>query len=115
DDQFESGGLVLIDDSFKIQDTTNNKTLQKDKDYTLTKNPEHKGFTLALIGDYAKTNSQFKITYTTTFNADYSNEIVKNTAQSTWTDQYGNERTNKVSSGFTPNHQTTNNGFKNGS
>ncbi|WP_088884212.1 SpaA isopeptide-forming pilin-related protein [Bacillus spizizenii] len=115
DDQFESGGLVLIDDSFKIQDTTNNKTLQKDKDYTLTKKPEHKGFTLALIGDYAKTNSQFKITYTTTFNADYSNEIVKNTAQSTWTDQYGNERTNKVSSGFTPNHQTTNNGFKNGS
>ncbi|MCY8893503.1 Ig-like domain-containing protein [Bacillus spizizenii] len=115
DDQFESGGLVLIDDSFKIQDTTNNKTLQKDKDYTLTKKPEHKGFTLALIGDYAKTNSQFKITYTTTFNADYSNESVKNTAQSTWTDQYGNERTNKVSSGFTPNHQTTNNGFKNGS
>lgn len=115
DDQFESGGLVLIDDSFKIQDTTNNKTLQKDKDYTLTKKPEHKGFTLALIGDYAKTDSQFKITYTTTFNADYSNESVKNTAQSTWTDQYGNERTNKVSSGFTPNHQTTNNGFKNGS
>ncbi|MEC0581409.1 SpaA isopeptide-forming pilin-related protein [Bacillus spizizenii] len=115
DDQFESGGLVLIDDSFKIQDTTNNKTLQKDKDYTLTKKPEHKGFTLALIGDYAKTNSQFKITYTTTFNADYSNESVMNTAQSTWTDQYGNERTNKVSSGFTPNHQTTNNGFKNGS
>ncbi|MCY7906084.1 Ig-like domain-containing protein [Bacillus inaquosorum] len=115
DDQFESGGLVLIDDSFKIQDITNNKTLQKDKDYTLTKKPDHKGFTLALIGDYAKTDSQFKITYTTTFNADYSNESVKNTAQSTWTDQNGNERTNKVSSGFTPNHQTTNNGFKNGS
>ncbi|MCY9375271.1 Ig-like domain-containing protein [Bacillus sp. T17B1] len=115
DDQFESGGLVLIDDSFKMQDTTNNKTLEKDKDYTLTKKPEHKGFTLALIGDYKKTDSQFKITYTTTFNADYSNESVKNTAHSTWTDQYGNERTNKVSSGFTPNHQTTNNGFKNGS
>ncbi|MCY7786576.1 SpaA isopeptide-forming pilin-related protein [Bacillus inaquosorum] len=115
DDQFESGGLVLIDDSFKIQDITNNKTLQKDKDYTLTKKPDHKGFTLALIGDYVKTDSQFKITYTTTFNADYSNESVKNTAQSTWTDQNGNERTNKVSSGFTPNHQTTNNGFKNGS
>ncbi|MCY9081924.1 Ig-like domain-containing protein [Bacillus inaquosorum] len=115
DDQFESGGLVLIDDSFKIQDITNNKTLQKDKDYTLTKKTDHKGFTLALIGDYAKTDSQFKITYTTTFNADYSNESVKNTAQSTWTDQNGNERTNKVSSGFTPNHQTTNNGFKNGS
>ncbi|MCY8870535.1 SpaA isopeptide-forming pilin-related protein [Bacillus inaquosorum] len=115
DDQFESGGLVLIDDSFKIQDITNNKTLQKDKDYTLTKKPGHKGFTLALIGDYAKTDSQFKITYTTTFNADYSNGSVKNTAQSTWTDQNGNERTNKVSSGFTPNHQTTNNGFKNGS
>ncbi|MCY8994694.1 SpaA isopeptide-forming pilin-related protein [Bacillus inaquosorum] len=115
DDQFESGGLVLIDDSFKIQDITNNKTLQKDKDYTLTKKPGHKGFTLALIGDYKKTDSQFKITYTTTFNADYSNESVKNTAQSTWTDQNGNERTNKVSSGFTPNHQTTNNGFKNGS
>ncbi|MCY7978105.1 SpaA isopeptide-forming pilin-related protein [Bacillus inaquosorum] len=115
DDQFESGGLVLIDDSFKIQDITNNKTLQKDKDYTLTKKPDHKGFTLAFIGDYAKTDSQFKITYTTTFNADYSNESVKNTAQSTWTDQNGNERTNKVSSGFTPNHQTTNNGFKNGS
>ncbi|MCY7952820.1 SpaA isopeptide-forming pilin-related protein [Bacillus inaquosorum] len=115
DDQFESGGLVLIDDSFKIQDITNNKTLQKDKDYTLTKKTGHKGFTLALIGDYAKTDSQFKITYTTTFNADYSNGSVKNTAQSTWTDQNGNERTNKVSSGFTPNHQTTNNGFKNGS
>ncbi|ARV46296.1 cell wall anchor protein [Bacillus subtilis] len=115
DDQFESGGLVLIDDSFKIQDITNNKTLQKDTDYTLTKKPGHKGFTLALIGDYKKTDSQFKITYTTTFNADYSNESVKNTAQSTWTDQNGNERTNKVSSGFTPNHQTTNNGFKNGS
>ncbi|MEC1685224.1 SpaA isopeptide-forming pilin-related protein [Bacillus mojavensis] len=115
DDQFESGGLVLIDDSFKIQDTTNNKTLQKDKDYTLTKKPDHKGFTLALIGDYKKTDSQFKITYTTTFNADYSNESVKNTAHSTWTDQYGNDRTNKVSSGFTPNHQTSNNGFKNGS
>ncbi|RKQ25026.1 LPXTG cell wall anchor domain-containing protein [Bacillus subtilis] len=115
DDQFESGGLVLIDDSFKIQDITNNKTLQKDKDYTLTKKTGHKGFTLALIGDYKKTDSQFKITYTTTFNADYSNESVKNTAQSTWTDQNGNERTNKVSSGFTPNHQTTNNGFKNGS
>ncbi|MCY8204521.1 Ig-like domain-containing protein [Bacillus sp. N12A5] len=115
DDQFESGGLVLIDDSFKIQDITNNRTLQKDKDYTLTKKPGHQGFTLALIGDYKKTNSQFKMTYTTTFNADYSNESVKNTAQSTWTDQNGNERTNKVSSGFTPNHQTTNNGFKNGS
>lgn len=115
DDQFESGGLVLIDDSFKIQDITNNKTLQKDTDYTLTKKTGHKGFTLALIGDYKKTDSQFKITYTTTFNADYSNESVKNTAQSTWTDQNGNERTNKVSSGFTPNHQTTNNGFKNGS
>ncbi|WP_416722547.1 SpaA isopeptide-forming pilin-related protein [Bacillus stercoris] len=115
DDQFESGGMVLLDESFKLQDITNNKTLQKDKDYTLTKKPDHKGFTLSLIGDYAKTDSQFKITYTTTFNADYSNEIVKNTAQSTWTDQNGNERTNKVSSGFTPNHQTSNNGFKNGS
>lgn len=115
DDQFESGGMVLLDESFKLQDTTNNKTLQKDKDYTLTKKPDHKGFTLALIGDYAKTDSQFKITYTTTFNADYSNESVKNTAQSTWTDQNGTERTNKVSSGFTPNHQTSNNGFKNGS
>ncbi|UPV78757.1 SpaA isopeptide-forming pilin-related protein [Bacillus rugosus] len=115
DDQFESGGMVLLDESFKLQDITNNKTLQKDKDYTLTKKPDHKGFTLALIGNYAKTDSQFKITYTTTFNADYSNESVKNTAQSTWTDQYGNDRTNKVSSGFTPNHQTTNNGFKNGS
>ncbi|MEC1429601.1 SpaA isopeptide-forming pilin-related protein [Bacillus subtilis] len=114
-DQFESGGMVLLDESFKLQDTTNNKTLQKDKDYTLIKKPDHKGFTLALIGDYAKTDSQFKITYTTTFNADYSNESVKNTAQSTWTDQNGNERTNKVSSGFTPNNQTTNNGFKNGS
>ncbi|WHY09134.1 SpaA isopeptide-forming pilin-related protein [Bacillus subtilis] len=114
-DQFESGGMVLLDESFKLQDTTNNKTLQKDKDYTLIKKPDHKGFTLALIGDYAKTDSQFKITYTTTFNADYSNESVKNTAQSTWTDQNGNERTNKVSSGFTPNHQTSNNGFKNGS
>ncbi|MCY8992304.1 SpaA isopeptide-forming pilin-related protein [Bacillus atrophaeus] len=115
DDQFDSGGLTLVDESFNIQDTTNNKTLQEGKDYTWTKKPDHKGFTLALIGDYKKTDSQFKITYTTTFNADYSNESVKNTAHSTWTDQNGNDRTNKVSSGFTPNHQTSNNGFKNGS
>ncbi|MED2942455.1 SpaA isopeptide-forming pilin-related protein [Bacillus swezeyi] len=114
-DQFDSGGLTLIDGSFNIQDTTKNETLQEGKDYTLTKKPDHEGFTLAFIGDYAKTNSQFKITYTTKINADFSNESIKNTAESAWTDHSGDERTNKESSGFTPNHQTSHNGFKNGS
>ncbi len=68
-----------------------------------------------MIGDYAETNSQFKITYKTKFNADFSNEPIKNTAESTWTDKNGGKRTNKESSGFTPNNQTSHNGFKNGS
>ncbi|MGU9968717.1 SpaA isopeptide-forming pilin-related protein [Bacillus sp. N1(2025)] len=115
DDQFTSGGLALIDDSFHMQDTTDNKTLKEGTDYTLTKKPGNQGFTIALIGDYAETNSQFKITYTTKFNADFSNEPIKNTAESTWTDKNGGKRTNKESSGFTPNNQTSHNGFKNGS
>ncbi|AIW36634.1 MULTISPECIES: SpaA isopeptide-forming pilin-related protein [Bacillus] len=115
DDQFTSGGLALIDDSFHMQDTTDNKTLKEGTDYTLTKKSGNQGFTIALIGDYAETNSQFKITYTTKFNADFSNETIKNTAESTWTDKNGNKRTNKESSGFTPNNQTSHNGFKNGS
>ncbi|WP_345759433.1 SpaA isopeptide-forming pilin-related protein [Bacillus sp. PBIB1] len=115
DDQFTSGGLALIDDSFNMQDTTENKTLKEGTDYTLTKKPGNQGFTIALIGDYAETNSQFKITYKTKFNADFSNETIKNTAESTWTDKNGNKRTNKESSGFTPNNQTSHNGFKNGS
>ncbi|QZY42285.1 LPXTG cell wall anchor domain-containing protein [Bacillus velezensis] len=115
DDQFTSGGLALIDDSFHMQDTTDNKTLKEGTDYTLTKKPGNQGFTIALIGDYAETNSQFKITYTTKFNADFSNETIKNTAESTWTDKNGGKRTNKESSGFTPNNQTSHNGFKNGS
>ncbi|AFZ89772.1 SpaA isopeptide-forming pilin-related protein [Bacillus velezensis] len=114
DDQFTSGGLALIDDSFHMQDTTN-KTLKEGTDYTLTKKPGNQGFTIALIGDYAETNSQFKITYKTKFNADFSNEPIKNTAESTWTDKNGGKRTNKESSGFTPNNQTSHNGFKNGS
>ncbi|MFP3813143.1 collagen binding domain-containing protein, partial [Bacillus sp. SIMBA_005] len=101
DDQFTSGGLALIDDSFNMQDTTENKTLKEGTDYTLTKKPGNQGFTIALIGDYAETNSQFKITYKTKFNADFSNETIKNTAESTWTDKNGNKRTNKESSGFT--------------
>ncbi|MES1030232.1 SpaA isopeptide-forming pilin-related protein [Bacillus velezensis] len=115
DDQFTSGGLALIDDSFHMQDTTDNKTLKEGTDYTLTKKPGNQGFTIALIGDYAETNSQFKITYKTKFNADFSNEPIKNTAESTWTDKNGGKRTNKESSGFTPNNQTSHNGFKNGS
>ena len=115
DDQFTSGGLALIDDSFHMQDTTENKTLKEGTDYTITKKPGNQGFTIALIGDYAETNSQFKITYTTKFNTDFSNENIKNTAESTWTDQNGGKRTNKESSGFTPNNQTSHNGFKNGS
>ncbi|MCF7619689.1 SpaA isopeptide-forming pilin-related protein [Bacillus sonorensis] len=115
DDQFVSGGLELVDGSFSIQDKTNNKTLQEGHDYTLTKKPDNKGFTLALIGDYATTNSHFNITYTTKFNVDFSNENIKNTAESIWTDKSGGKRTNKESNGFTPNDQTSNNGFKNGS
>ncbi|MEC1385365.1 SpaA isopeptide-forming pilin-related protein [Bacillus velezensis] len=115
DDQFTSGGLALIDDSFHMQDTTDNKTLKEGTDYTLTKKPGNQGFTIALIGDYAETNSQFKITYKTKFNADFSNEPIKNTAESTWTDKNGGKRTNKESNGFTPNNQTSHNGFKNGS
>ncbi|WP_424161688.1 SpaA isopeptide-forming pilin-related protein [Bacillus amyloliquefaciens] len=115
DDQFTSGGLALIDDSFNMQDTTDNKTLKEGTDYTITKKPGNQGFTIALIGDYAETNSQFKITYTTKFNTDFSNENIKNTAESTWTDKNGGKRTNKESSGFTPNNQTSHNGFKNGS
>ncbi len=42
DDQFTSGGLALIDDSFHMQDTTDNKTLKEGTDYILTKNPEIK-------------------------------------------------------------------------
>ncbi len=114
DDQFTSGGLALIDDSFHMQDTTN-KTLKEGTDYILTKKPGNQGFTIALIGDYAETNSQFKITYKTKFNADFSNDPIKNTAESTWTDKNGGKRTNKESSGFTPNNQTSHNGFKNGS
>ncbi|WFF94528.1 SpaA isopeptide-forming pilin-related protein [Bacillus paralicheniformis] len=115
DDNFESGGLALLDGSFRLQDVTNNKTLQEGKDYTLTIKPDHEGFLLELIGDYATTNSQFKITYTTNMNADFSNENVKNTAESTWTDHSSTERKNKETSSFTPNRQTSHNGFKNGS
>ena len=77
DDNFESGGLTLLDGSFRLQDVTNNKTLEEGKDYTLTIKPDHEGFLLELIGDYATTNSQLKITYTTNMNADFSNENVK--------------------------------------
>ncbi|MFB7316825.1 SpaA isopeptide-forming pilin-related protein [Bacillus haynesii] len=115
DDNFESGGLTLLDGSFRLQDMTNNKTLEEGKDYTLTIKPDHEGFLLELIGDYATTNSQFKITYTTNMNADFSNENVKNTAESTWTDHSSTERRNKEASSFTPNRQTSHNGFKNGS
>ncbi|MCY8356034.1 Ig-like domain-containing protein [Bacillus haynesii] len=115
DDNFESGGLTLLDGSFRLQDVTNNKTLEEGKDYTLTIKPDHEGFLLELIGDYATTNSQFKITYTTNMNADFSNENVKNTAESTWTDHSNTERRNKEASSFTPNRQTSHNGFKNGS
>ncbi len=115
DDQFVSGGLALIDGSLAIQDVTKNATLEEGKDYTLTKKPDDQGFTLAFIGDYAKTDSQFKITYRTKMNADFSNENTKNTAESTWTDHSGTKRKNKESSGFTPNNQTSHNGFKNGS
>ncbi|MEC0789936.1 collagen binding domain-containing protein, partial [Bacillus haynesii] len=109
------GGLTLLDGSFRLQDMTNNKTLEEGKDYTLTIKPDHEGFLLELIGDYATTNSQFKITYTTNMNADFSNENVKNTAESTWTDHSSTERRNKEASSFTPNRQTSHNGFKNGS
>ncbi|MEC0494517.1 SpaA isopeptide-forming pilin-related protein [Bacillus glycinifermentans] len=114
-DQFDSGGLALVDGSINIQDTTKNVTLQEGKDYTLTIKPGHEGFALAFIGDYAETNSRFKISYTTKFNVDFSNKNILNSAGSTWTDHDGKERTNKVSSGFKPNNQTFDNGFKNGS
>ncbi|GBC66717.1 MULTISPECIES: SpaA isopeptide-forming pilin-related protein [Bacillus] len=114
DDNFESGGLTLLDGSFRLQDVTNNKTLEEGKDYTLIIKPDHEGFLLELIGDYATTNSQLKITYTTNMNADFSNENVKNTAESTWTDHSSTERKNKEASSFTPNRQTSHNGFKHG-
>ena len=114
DDNFESGGLALLDGSFRLQDVTNNKTLEEGKDYTLIIKPDHEGFLLELIGDYATTNSQLKITYTTNMNADFSNENVKNTAESTWTDHSSTERKNKEASSFTPNRQTSHNGFKHG-
>ena len=109
DDNFESGGLTLLDGSFRLQDVTNNKTLEEGKDYTLIIKPDHEGFLLELIGDYATTNSQLKITYTTNMNADFSNENVKNTAESTWTDHSSTERKNKEASSFTPiaRHPTT--------
>ncbi|MFT8311643.1 MAG: SpaA isopeptide-forming pilin-related protein [Sporolactobacillus sp.] len=116
DDTFVSGTQSLVAGSLKIHDETNDKDLTEGEDYTLETKDNNAGFKIAFIGDdYAKTSSKFTISYSTHFNVDFSNQKnVKNSATATWTDQYGNDRTNDASADFDVNNQTQFNGFKNG-
>lgn len=116
DDTFTSGGLQYVDGSLKIIDAETGYQLERDKDYTFTLKDNNQGFHLTFIGDYDKTSSKFTMSYTTQFNADFSNQKrIQNTATVSWYDKDGNKHTNDANAGFDVNNETQFNGFKNGS
>ncbi|MED0953316.1 SpaA isopeptide-forming pilin-related protein [Bacillus mobilis] len=115
-DTFGNEGLQLQKNTFQIKD--GNTALIADHDYTLVENEPTNGFTIKLIGNYAKTTSTLIISYTTTF--DYAKlpsdkSLFDNLGTLNWIDEKNEKQSNSSKDTFNPDRFTKANGYKYGS
>ncbi|MGW6045740.1 SpaA isopeptide-forming pilin-related protein [Bacillus mycoides] len=115
-DSFGNEGLQLQHNTFQIKD--GDALLTEGKDYELIQTEPKNGFTVKLVGTYAKTTSTLIISYTTTF--DYSKlpsgkSSFDNSGELSWTDEKNEEQSNGSKDTFNPDRFTKGNGYKYGS
>ncbi|MES5952676.1 SpaA isopeptide-forming pilin-related protein [Bacillus fungorum] len=115
-DTFGNEGLQLQKNTFQIKE--GNTVLIADYDYTLVENEPENGFTIKLIGNYAKTTSTLIISYTTTF--DYAKlpsdkSSFNNVGTLNWIDEKNEKQSNSSEDTFNPDRFTKANGYKYGS
>lgn len=106
-----------------VRDTTNNKLLEKDKDYQLIINEENgvqKGFEIHFIGDYNPTESTLDIEYKTSFDTEYLNkddpthDSFTNKAQANWQSKNDDEQGSEDEDEFKPTEEIAMNAQKGG-
>ncbi|WP_338753141.1 SpaA isopeptide-forming pilin-related protein [Bacillus sp. FJAT-52991] len=116
-DTFPNDGLELIEESFKIYNSST--TLEKGKDYKLEpKNGSwQEGYTITFLEPLTES---YTITYKTKFDNDWKKDKTitgfDNHASMVWTDgSTSTEKSKETTATFNPDQYTTDNGFKNGS
>ncbi|WP_436866744.1 SpaA isopeptide-forming pilin-related protein [Bacillus fungorum] len=115
-DTFGNEGLQLQKNTFQIKD--GNTALFENHDYILVENEPKNGFTVKLIGNYAKTTSSLVISYKTTF--DYTKlpsdkSSFDNLGTLNWIDEKSEKQSNISKDTFDPDRFTKDNGYKYGS
>ncbi|MFS0933966.1 SpaA isopeptide-forming pilin-related protein [Enterococcus casseliflavus] len=116
-----SAGLILVDESFEIVDTSDGNKVLEENQYTLTK--KDSGFNVSFNGDLKEgTDHKFTIRYKTKFDTSVIDEgtgnedSIKftNDASMKWKDTFGDEHSNKESIPFDPVPAFKFNGQKSG-
>ncbi|MGX6962982.1 SpaA isopeptide-forming pilin-related protein, partial [Vagococcus xieshaowenii] len=117
-DTFSGDGLSLLEGTLVLKEKASGKTLERNKDYTLSvtePTPGHPGgFVLSFINDYASTNKIFSLSYQTHFerNSQAPYATYSNAMNIKWAEGKTNYESNTGKIDTTPSNYLATNGTK---